>query len=189
MPGDDWQKFANLRLLYGYMYAHPGKKLLFMGAELAQRHEFHENASLEWSLEQSPPHRGIQRLIVDLNRLHTTERALYEVDFEWAGFEWIDANDAANSVLSFVRRAKNTDEYVVVVCNFTPVVRDAYRVGVPASGFYREILNTDSAHYQGTDVGNSGGVKAEPIPWMGRQWSIKLRVPPLAVVYFKPQRD
>jgi 1,4-alpha-glucan branching enzyme len=189
MPGDDWQKFANLRLLYGYMYAHPGKKLLFMGAELAQRHEFHEEGSLEWSLENSPPHRGIQHLILDLNRLHTTEPALYEADFEWAGFEWIDANDGANSVLSFVRRAKNTDDYVVVVCNFTPVVRADYRVGVPASGFYREILNTDSAHYQGTDVGNSGGVKAEPIPWMGRQWSIKLRIPPLAAVYFKPQRD
>ncbi len=189
MPGDNWQKFANLRLLYGYMFAHPGKKLLFMGAELAQRHEFHEDGSLEWGLEQSPPHRGVQKLIGDLNRLHSSEPALHEVDFEWAGFEWIDANDAANSILSFVRRAKNTDDFVVVVCNFTPVVRDAYRVGVPTSGFYREIMNTDSGHYEGTDVGNSGGVKAEPIPWMGRQWSIKLLVPPLAAVFFKIQRD
>jgi 1,4-alpha-glucan branching enzyme len=189
MPGDNWQKFANLRLLYGYMFAHPGKKLLFMGAELAQRHEFHEDGSLEWGLEQSPPHRGVQKLIGDLNRLHSSEPALHEVDFEWAGFEWIDANDAANSILSFVRRAKNTEDFVVVVCNFTPVVRDAYRVGVPTSGFYREIMNTDSGHYEGTDVGNSGGVKAEPIPWMGRQWSIKLRVPPLAAVFFKIQRD
>jgi 1,4-alpha-glucan branching enzyme len=189
MPGDNWQKFANLRLLYGYMFAHPGKKLLFMGGELAQRHEFHEEGSLEWALEQSPPHLGVQRLIHDLNHTQTSEPALYEVDFEWAGFEWIDANDAANSILSFVRRAKNADDYVVVVCNFTPVVREEYRVGVPAAGFYREILNTDSAYYEGTDVGNSGGVKAEPIPWMGRQWSIKLRVPPLAAVYFKPQRD
>jgi 1,4-alpha-glucan branching enzyme len=189
MPGDNWQKFANLRLLYGYMFAHPGKKLLFMGAELAQRHEFHEDGSLEWGLEQSPPHRGVQKLIGDLNRLHSSEPALHEVDFEWAGFEWIDANDAANSILSFVRRAKDTEDFVVVVCNFTPVVRDAYRIGVPTSGFYREIMNTDSGHYEGTDVGNSGGVKAEPIPWMGRQWSIKLRVPPLAAVFFKIQRD
>ena len=189
MPGDDWQKFANLRLLYGYMFAHPGKKLLFMGTELAQRHEFHEDGSLEWPLEHSAPHRGVQHLLMDLNHLHTSEPALYEVDFEWSGFEWIDANDSANSILSFVRRAKNTGDHVVVICNFTPVVREEYRVGVPGAGFYREIMNTDSAHYQGTDVGNSGGVKAEPIPWMGRPWSIKLRVPPLAAVYFKPQRD
>ncbi len=189
MPGDDWQKFANLRLLYGYMYAHPGKKLLFMGSELAQRHEFHEEGALEWSLEHSPPHRGVQRLVADLNRLHSSEAALFEVDFEWSGFEWIDANDSANTILSFVRRAKNTEDFVVVVCNFTPVLRDGYRVGVPAAGFYREILNTDSSHYEGSDAGNSGGVKAEPIPWNGRPWSIKLRVPPLAAVYFKPQRD
>jgi 1,4-alpha-glucan branching enzyme len=189
MPGDDWQKFANLRLLYGYMFAHPGKKLLFMGSELAQRHEFHEDRALEWGLEQSPPHRGVQRLLSDLNRLHTSERALFEVDFEWAGFEWIDANDSANSVLSFVRRAKDPDDFVIVVCNFTPVPREEYRVGVPAAGFYREILNTDSSHYEGSDAGNSGGVRAEPIPWNGRPWSIQLRVPPLAAVYFKPQRD
>ncbi len=189
MPGDNWQKFANLRLLYGYMFAHPGKKLLFMGAELAQRHEFHEEGSLEWALEQSPPHRGVQKLVGDLNRLHSSEPALHQVDFEWTGFEWIDANDAANSILSFVRRATNADDFVVVVCNFTPVLREGYRVGVPSSGFYREILNTDSAYYEGTDVGNSGGVKAEPVPWMGKQWSIKLQVPPLAAVYFKIQRD
>ncbi len=189
MPGDDWQKFANLRLLYGYMFAHPGKKLLFMGGELAQRHEFHEDGALEWALEQSPPHRGIQRLLADLNRLHTSEPALFEVDFEWAGFEWIDANDSANSILSFLRRAKSSDDFVIVVCNFTPVPREEYRVGVPTAGFYREILNTDSSHYEGSDAGNSGGVRAEPIPWNGRPWSIKLRVPPLAAVYFKPQRD
>ena len=160
-----------------------------MGSELAQRHEFHEDRALEWGLEQSPPHRGVQRLLSDLNRLHTSERALFEVDFEWAGFEWIDANDSANSVLSFVRRAKDPDDFVIVVCNFTPVPREEYRVGVPAAGFYREILNTDSSHYEGSDAGNSGGVRAEPIPWNGRPWSIQLRVPPLAAVYFKPQRD
>jgi 1,4-alpha-glucan branching enzyme len=186
MPGDDWQKFANLRLLFGYMYAHPGKKLLFMGGELGQRSEFWDEGSVEWTLEDSPPHRGIQRLVADLNRLHNTERPLYEVDFEWTGFEWIDANDAPGSVLSFLRRAKNADNFVVVVCNFTPVLREEYRVGVPRAGFYREILNTDSKFYEGTDAGNAGGVSAEPIPWNNRPYSIKLRLPPLAVMYFKP---
>jgi 1,4-alpha-glucan branching enzyme len=189
MPGDNWQKFANLRLLFGYMYAHPGKKLLFMGSELAQRNEFSEAGSVDWSLENSPPHCGVQRLICDLNHLHTGERSLSEVDFEWAGFEWIDANDALNSVLSFIRHAKNPEDFIVVVCNFTPVVRENYRIGVPSAGYYREILNSDSAYYEGSDVGNSGGARAEPIPWHGRPWSIKIRVPPLAALYFKPQRD
>jgi 1,4-alpha-glucan branching enzyme len=189
MPGDDWQKFANLRLLFGYMYAHPGKKLLFMGSELAERNEFWEEGSVDWSLEDSPAHRGVQRLLSDLNRMHTTERPFFEVDFEWAGFEWIDANDAAASILSFIRRARNPDDFVVVVCNFTPVLRLDYRIGVPSAGFYREILNSDSVYYEGSDAGNAGGVRAEPIPWNGRPWSLKLRVPPLAAVYFKPQRD
>jgi 1,4-alpha-glucan branching enzyme len=189
MPGDDWQKFANLRLLFGYMYAHPGKKLLFMGSEVAERNEFWEESSVDWSLEESAPHRGVQRLMSDLNRLHATERPFFEVDFEWAGFEWIDANDAAASILSFIRRARNPEDYVVVVCNFTPVLRLDYRVGVPGPGFYREILNTDSVYYEGSDVGNAGGVRAEPIPWNDRPWSVKLKVPPLAAVYFKPQRD
>jgi 1,4-alpha-glucan branching enzyme len=189
MPGDDWQKFANLRLLFGYMYAHPGKKLLFMGSELAERNEFWEEGSVDWSLEESASHRGVQRLLADLNRLHATERPFFEVDFEWAGFEWIDANDAAASILSFIRRARNTEDFVVVVCNFTPVLRLDYRIGVPAAGYYREILNSDSSYYEGSDAGNAGGVRAEPIPWNGRPWSIKLKVPPLAAVYFKPQRD
>ncbi len=189
MPGDDWQKFANLRLLFGYMYAHPGKKLLFMGSELAERNEFWEEGSVDWSLEESPSHRGVQRLLADLNRLHATERPFFEVDFEWAGFEWIDANDAAASILSFIRRARNPEDYVVVVCNFTPVLRLDFRIGVPGPGFYREILNSDSVYYEGSDAGNAGGVRAEPIPWNDRRWSIKLKVPPLAAVYFKPQRD
>jgi|HubBroStandDraft_5_1064220.scaffolds.fasta_scaffold11417_3 1,4-alpha-glucan branching enzyme len=189
MPGDDWQKFANLRLLFGYMYAHPGKKLLFMGSELAERNEFWEEGSVDWGLEESPSHRGVQRLLADLNRLHSTERPFFEVDFEWAGFEWMDANDAAASILSFIRRARNPEDFVVVVCNFTPVLRLDYRIGVPAAGYYREILNSDSSYYEGSDAGNAGGVRAEPIPWNGRPWSIKLKVPPLAAVYFKPQRD
>jgi 1,4-alpha-glucan branching enzyme len=187
MPGDDWQKFANLRLLFGFMYAHPGKKLLFMGSELAQRNEFWEGAALDWSLESSPPHRGIQRLLADLNGLHLRERALHQVDFEWSGFEWIEPNDAAASVLSCLRRATDSQDIIVAICNFTPVARESYRVGVPRPGFYREILNTDSNYYGGSDVGNSGGVQAEPIPWNDRPYSLNLRLPPLAAVYFKPQ--
>jgi 1,4-alpha-glucan branching enzyme len=186
MPGDNWQKFANLRLLFGYMFAHPGKKLLFMGNELAQRNEFWEATTVDWALENSPWHKGIQRLVGDLNRLHTGEPALHEVDFEWSGFEWIEAHDAAASVLAFMRRAKNLDDFVVVVCNFTPVVREDYRVGVPRPGYYREILNTDSRFYEGTDLGNAGGVQAEPIPWHDRPYSIKLKLPALSVMYFKP---
>jgi 1,4-alpha-glucan branching enzyme len=185
MPGDSWQQFANLRLLFGYMFAHPGKKLNFMGSELGQRGEFWEAAAVDWSLEKSPWHLGIQRLMTDLNRLHRTDRALFEVDFEWSGFEWINANDAASSVLTFMRRAKNLDDFVVVICNFTPVAREEYRIGVPRPGFYREILNTDSEYYAGTNLGNAGGVQAEPIPWNDRPYSIKVRLPGLAAVYFK----
>lgn len=189
MPGDDWQMFANLRLLFGYMYAHPGKKLLFMGGELGQRSEFWEAGSVDWSLEDSPPHRGIQQLVADLNRLHVREPALHEVDFSWPGFEWVEADDASASVLAFIRRANNPEDFVLVVCNFTPVIRENYRVGVPVPGFYREILNTDSVHYEGNDVGSGGGVRAERIPWNSRPFSLKLKVPSLAAVYFKLQRD
>jgi 1,4-alpha-glucan branching enzyme len=189
MPGDDWQKFANLRLLFGYMWAHPGKKLLFMGSELAKREEFWDEASVDWALQDSPPHRGVQQLMADLNRLHLQEPAFHELDFEWAGFEWIEANDAENSVIAFQRRARNQDNAIVVICNFTPVVRDEYRVGVPRAGYYREILNTDSAYYWGSGAGNGGGINAEPIPWNGKPWSISLRLPPLAASYFKCPTD
>jgi 1,4-alpha-glucan branching enzyme len=187
MPGDDWQKFANLRLLFTYMYGHSGKKLLFMGGELGQRSEFWEGGSVQWSLEDSPAHRGIQRLIGDLNRLHAAEHALHDLDFDGSGFEWMNASDAAASVLSFVRRARNADDIILAVCNFTPVVRENYRVGVPRPGFYKEVLNSDSQYYEGSDVGNAGGVWAEPIPWNDRPYSIKVRLPPLAGMYFKPQ--
>jgi 1,4-alpha-glucan branching enzyme len=189
MPGDDWQKFANLRLLFGYLHAHPGKKLLFMGSELGQRNEFWEGGQVDWQLENSAPHRGVQQLYADLNHLHAREPALHEVDFEWAGFEWLEVNDAAASVLSFLRRARDSQDFIIAVCNFTPVTREVYRVGVPKAGFYREILNTDSKFYGGTDVGNAGGVQAEPIPWNDRPYSIKIRLPGLAALYFKPQRD
>jgi 1,4-alpha-glucan branching enzyme len=187
MPGDMWQQFANLRLYYGYLFGHPGKKLLFMGGEFAQRAEWYHATSLEWHLLAYEPHQGIQRLVADLNRLYAAEPALHEVDFDWHGFEWIDCNDTDSSVLSFLRRAKDPENFLVVVTNFTPVVREAYRVGVPAPGFYREVLNTDAGVYGGSNVGNRGGVQAEPVPWLGRPYSLNLRLPPLGALFFKPQ--
>ncbi len=188
MPGDLWQQFANLRLLYGYFYGHPGKKMLFMGSEFGQRSEWDASTSLEWGLLAYPQHQGLQRLVADLNALYQREPALHQVDFDWHGFDWIDCNDAAASILSFLRRARDPQEIVVVLANFTPVPHERYRVGVPEPGYYRELLNTDGACYGGTDVGNAGGVMAEWVPWMGRPYSIPVRVPPLGVIYFKLQR-
>ncbi len=187
MPGDAWQKFANLRLLYGYFFAHPGKKMLFMGSELAQWNEWWQDTGLEWDLLKYETHLGIQRLVADLNRVYAAEPALHEVDFDWPGFEWLDSSDADASVLSFLRRARNSADFVVAVSNFTPIVRENYRVGVPELGHYREILNTDSSHYGGTNVGNEGLVAADPVPWNGRSYSLNLKLPPLATVYFKPE--
>jgi len=188
MPGDHWQQFANLRLLYGYMFAHPGKKLMFMGGEFGQREEWNDGTSLEWHLLKYPAHQGLQRLTTDLNSLYRSEAALHEVDFDWHGFEWLDCNDADASVLSFVRRGKHPGNFVVAVVNCTPVLREGYRVGVPEPGFYREIMNTDAEKYGGTNVGNLGGVYAEAVPWNNRANSINLRLPPLAAVYFKHDR-
>ncbi len=189
MPGDFWQQFANLRLLYGYLFAHPGKKMLFMGGEFAQRSEWWHEASLDWHLLEWPEHRGMQRLVADLNRLYASERPLYQVDFDWRGFEWIDCHNGDSSVLTFLRRARDPNDFLVVVVNFTPVIRDDYRVGVPAPGAYQEVLNTDSEHYGGSNVGNLGSVRAEPVPWNGRPYSLRLRLPPLAAIYLKPQRS
>jgi 1,4-alpha-glucan branching enzyme len=186
MPGDPWQQFANLRLLYGYQYAHSGKKLLFMGGEFAQREEWNFERALQWDLLQYKPHQGVQRLVTDLNRLVRNEASLHEADFDWNGFEWLDCNDADASVLSFVRHAKNGEDFLVVVANFTPVVRADYRVGVPRQCRYSEILNTDAEIYGGGNVGNLGGVTAEPIPWLGRTHSIKLTLSPLALLILKP---
>jgi 1,4-alpha-glucan branching enzyme len=185
MPGDMWQQFANLRLLYAYQYAHPGKKLLFMGQELAQRHEWSEAHSLDWHLLQYDSHRGIQKLVGDLNRLYAAEPALHQVEFDWHGFEWIDANDADNSVLSFIRRGKNPEDLIVAIINATPVPREGYRLGVPNSGFYREIMNTDAAHYGGSNAGNQGGQQAVDHPAQGRPYSLVLTLPPLAAIYLK----
>lgn len=188
MPGDMWQQFANLRLLYAYQYAHPGKKLLFMGQEFGQRHEWSEAQSLEWHLLEYEPHRGVQNLVRDLNRVLATAPALHEVDFDWQGFEWLDANDSDNSVFSFIRRGKNPDDMIIVILNATPVVRYGYRIGVPRPGHYEEILNTDAAVYGGSNVGNLGGMNAGEHAWMGRRYSLGLTLPPLAAVFLKWSR-
>jgi 1,4-alpha-glucan branching enzyme len=187
MPGDEWQRFANLRLFYAFMWAYPGKKLLFMGGEFGQRNEWNHETSLDWHLlDQGPYHRGVQRLVADLNRVYRGERALYEVDFEPAGFEWMDCHDSEQSVLSFVRRARDPGDVVLCVCNFTPVPRVGYRVGVPVAGFYAEVLNTDGAVYGGSNLGNAGGVMSEPLPWHGQPHSVVLTLPPLGALWLRP---
>jgi 1,4-alpha-glucan branching enzyme len=187
MPGDDWQKFANLRLLLGYMYAQPGKKLLFMGGELAQWREWHHDTSLDWHLLEYDPHRGNQQWVADLNRLYRSEAALYEHDCEAAGFAWIDANDAESSVLSFLRLGQSPEAILLVVGNFTPVLRTNYRVGVSHGGYWQEVLNSNAAEYGGSNHGNAGRLEASPIPHHGRPYSLNLTLPPLAIVFFKYQ--
>lgn len=186
MAGDYWQKFANLRALYGFMWGHPGKKLLFMGGEFAQWNEWDDSTSLDWNLLDFPAHEGVRRLIKDLNGLYCNHPALHQVDFDPAGFEWISANDSDNSVLAFVRRGHDRARAILCVCNFTPVVRADYRIGVPAPGLYRERLNTDSHFYGGSNVGTPYGIAAaEAIPAHGRDWSIRLTLPPLATLFFE----
>jgi 1,4-alpha-glucan branching enzyme len=185
MPGDDWQKFANVRALYGYMFTHPGKKLLFMGDEFGQRREWSEKRSLDWGLLELPLHRQLQTFVADVNRLYRAQPSLYEVDFDSAGFQWIDFQDVEQSVLSFMRFAKDKDDFLVVVCNFTPVPRFGYRVGVPVLGKYEELINSDSAHYGGSNLGNRAGAEAEVLAWQSQPYSIVLTLPPLAVVVLK----
>jgi 1,4-alpha-glucan branching enzyme len=185
MPGDDWQKFANLRLLFGYMYAQPGKKLLFMGGEFGQWREWNHEGSLDWHLLDSSFHKGIKRWVEDLNRLYRSESALPELDFDPVGFEWIDCTDSEQSVLSLIRKGHSTDDALIVVCNFTTVPRFNYRVGAPGGGFWREILNSDSEEYGGSGHGNLGGVETSPVPCHGRSHSLNLTLPPLGAVFFK----
>jgi len=185
MPGDNWQRFANLRALYGYMYGHPGKNMLFMGGEFGQWWEWNHDDSLQWHLCQHEPHVGLQRYVRDLNWLYRNEPALYEIDYDWTGFQWIDINDTENSVISFLRKARDSNNQVVCVCNFTPVPRHGYRIGVPTLGHYRELLNSDAETYGGSNLGNGGGVMAEPISVHGFPNSIVLTLPPLSVLYFK----
>jgi len=188
MPGDEWQKFANLRLLYAYMTAQPGKKLLFMGDEFAQWGEWNHDTSLEWHLTAFDRHSGMQQLVRDLNGLYASEEALHEGDCEPFGFEWIDASDAERSVLTMLRRAQDPEDVVLVACNFTPVSRQNYRVGVPFPGRWRELLNSDAEAYGGGGQGNLGGVAAAPVQYQGHQWSVMLTLPPLGAVFLKPER-
>ncbi len=188
MPGDMWQKFANLKALYGFMYGHPGKKLLFMGGEFGQWDEWNSDKSLDWHLLEFEPHIGLRRFVTELNQLYRSEPSMYEIDFDYRGFEWIDFHDVEGSVISFLRRAKNHDDFTLFVFNFTPVPRTGYRIGVPAPGFYREALNSDSAFYWGSNVGNSGGVYAEDIPFQHRPYSVSITLPPLSAVIFKPEK-
>jgi len=185
MPGDEWQKFANLRLLFGYMYAQPGKKLLFMGGEFGQVREWAHDTSLEWHVLQYPVHRGVQNWVEHLNRVYREEAALHELDTDPTGFEWIDCNDSGASTLSLLRKGKSQKDTMLVVCNFTPVPRLGYRVGVPFGGFWREILNSDAKEYGGSGMGNRGGFKAEPQPAHGRPSSLTLTLPPLSAVFLK----
>jgi 1,4-alpha-glucan branching enzyme len=182
MPGDTWQKFANLRAYLGFMWTHPGKKLLFMGSEFAQEREWNHDFSLDWHLLEDPQREKMRDLVRDLNRLYRELPSLHVLDADAAGFEWVDANDADNSVLAFIRRGQTGDPETLVLCNFTPVVRHAYRVGVPHAGRWIERLNTDSEVYGGSNVGNAGAVESEPTAWHGRPASILLTLPPLATV-------
>ncbi|MBE0603621.1 MAG: 1,4-alpha-glucan branching protein GlgB, partial [Deltaproteobacteria bacterium] len=187
MPGDLWRKFANLRLLYSYMYAHPGKKLLFMGGEIAQWEEWNHDESLQWDLLKWESHRGVQQFVRDLNRVYRETPALHEVDFRPEGFEWIDFRDVDNTVVSLLRRGKNPEDCMVCVFNFTPVSRESYRLGVPFPGRYVEALNSDAAPYGGSNVGNGGSVVAEETPWMGRPFSVSLSLPPLGALFLLPE--
>jgi 1,4-alpha-glucan branching enzyme len=189
VPGDPWQKAATLRVLYSFMFVHPGKKLLFMGNELGEWREWQHDDSLDWDLTRLPLHGGLQRFVRDLNHLYTREASLYEVDFDAAGFAWLDCNDHEASVISLLRRARDSRDFVVVVLNFTPVVRGEYRVGVPEPGFYRELLNSDAELYGGSNVGNAGGVLSEPIASHGHAQSLRLTLPPLAGLVFKRAED
>jgi 1,4-alpha-glucan branching enzyme len=185
MPGDKWQKLANLKLLYGYMYGHPGKKLLFMGSEFAQINEWNWQWQIEWHLLNDEAHRGVTNFIRDLNSLYKKEKALYEVDFHWNGFEWIDFSDSEQSIISFIRKSKNNREFLIFIFNLTPVPRFNYRIGVPEEGFYKELLNSDSYIYGGSNLGNNGGVWSQNYPFHGRPHSIELTLPPLAVLILK----
>jgi len=189
MPGDLWKQFANLRLLYSYMFAHPGKKLLFMGSDFGQWHEWNHDASLDWHLLNYVPHSGLLEFVKDLNHLYTSEPSLHELDVSSSGFQWIDFKDVEKSVVAFMRKAKNQDDILIFIFNFTPVPRRHYIIGVPYEGFYEEILNSDSYKYWGSNMGNYGGVDAEPIECHGYPYSIDITLPPLGAVVFKPPKQ
>jgi 1,4-alpha-glucan branching enzyme len=193
MPGDRWQKLANLRALYGYMWAHPGKKLLFMGQEFAQESEWSHERSLDWHLLEQSDHAGVQALVRDLNRVYRSEPALWELDSDPSGFSWLEANDADANVVAFMRTGDDAGvgerPVVAVIANLSPVPRYGYRVGLPRSGRWREAVNTDSSHYGGGDVGNLGGVDADPVPWHNQPFSAEMTLPPLATIWLIPDAE
>ena len=189
MPGDDWQKFANLRLLLGYLFAHPGKKLLFMGCEFGQRQEWQHDFSLDWHLLKTSSHNGILKWTRDLNHLYKNEKALYEVDFDSSGFQWIESNDWEHSILVFLRKRKDGQEKILVIGNFVPTPWYNYRIGVPEKGIWKECLNSDSSLYGGSGQGNSGEVKTLPIPMHGQSFSLNLTIPPLGILFLKKQGE
>ncbi|HXR35413.1 MAG TPA: 1,4-alpha-glucan branching enzyme, partial [Candidatus Binataceae bacterium] len=183
MPGDRWQRFANLRALYAYMWARPGKKLIFMGGEFGQEREWNHDQSLDWNLLDIAEHRELQHLVSDLNRIYRAEPALWMADVESSGFRWIDADNADYNVIAFMRSAPATPRKIICVCNFSPVVHRDYRLGLPGPGYYREIVNTDSEWYGGSNAGNDGGVQAEPVASHGWDYSAAFTLPPLAVIW------
>jgi 1,4-alpha-glucan branching enzyme len=186
MPGDPWQKLANLRLLYGYMFTHPGKKLLFMGAEFGQHREWRFRHSLDWHLLDDPGHQGLQHWVRDLNQLYRAEPAMYELDFHGDGFAWIDFHDADNSVISYLRRDNSGRQILAVICNFTPVPRHDYRIGVAHGGYWEEILNSDAKAYGGSGQGNMGGIEASPASFYGNfDFTLSVTIPPLGMVVFR----
>jgi 1,4-alpha-glucan branching enzyme len=187
VPGDLWQKFANLRMLYSYMWTHPGKKLLFMGDEFGQWTEWNYDTSLQWHLLQWDSHRGLQKCVADLNHLYRREASLHQIDFDGAGFEWIDCHNYEESVIVFMRKAKDPHDYLVIAANFTPVPRLTHRIGLPELRWYQEVFNSDSTYYGGSDLGNGPGLMAEDLPWNGRPYSVEVKLPPLGVVVFKPR--
>lgn len=187
MPGDYWQKFANLRLLFGYMFAHPGKKLIFMGSEFAQVAEWSHDHSIEWHLLQYASHQGMQKWLKDLNHFYRSQPALYERDFTSDGFEWIDLSDYQNSIISFIRKSADNKDKIIIVCNFTPMTWNNYRIGVPYGGYWKEILNSDAAIYGGSNQGNGGGKEADHQSDHGRPFSLSLTIPPLGILFFKKQ--
>ncbi len=185
MPGDVWQKFANLRLLFGYMFGQAGKKMLFMGGEFGQWREWVHDESLDWHLLDFESHRGVQHWVSDLNHFYRTNPVMHVGDLHPYGFEWVAANDSDQSALSFLRHGESDNEWVLVVCNFTPVPREGYRLGVPRAGFWKEVLNSDAHEYWGSGMGNQGGVVAHSIASHGRPHSVEITIPPLGVVYFR----
>jgi 1,4-alpha-glucan branching enzyme len=188
MAGDDWQKFANLRLLLAHQYTQPGKKLLFMGGEIGQWSEWRHDHSLDWHLLEYAPHQGLQRCVRDLNQLYRSEPCLHQLDHDWSGFEWVDCNDSDQSTLSYLRRGRAREDALLVALNFTPVPRHDFHLGVPWGGVWQELLNSDAPDYGGSGQGNFGGVEAEATPCHGRSHTLRVTLPPLGAVVFKGRR-